>query len=337
MKRLHWLSAAIGGAFIAGLAFSGAMAAEPIVLKFSAPVPSGGGAFTGSIKPWLEDLEKASEGTIKFDIYADGKLAKAGETFNAVEGGVADVGWGLPLSYGARFQELNVVTVPGLFSDGAVASESMYKLWQDGLIHGFPDTLIVLAFYSNPPLAIMTKNALKSPSDLAGNKIQIAGKLRAQMVEALGGQPVSLAYAETYSAMQKGVVDGTYTSFQAANGNKFVELMDYYVKGPFGGGCVGIVINKAVFEKLPAKAQKAFVDAAEGGKSSRWYSNNAKNAEDAIEKGLREDPKKTVVELEGADLKAVKDAAAGITEEWAKSFEGGDKVLAKFKEYVAGR
>jgi TRAP-type C4-dicarboxylate transport system substrate-binding protein len=74
-------------------------------------------------------------------------------------------------------------------------------------------------------------------------------------VAGLGGQPLTIAFAEVYTALERGTLDAAITGTKPGADVKLFEVSKYLV-GPIGlRPHVGIAINKAVWNKLPGDLQ----------------------------------------------------------------------------------
>ena len=100
-------------------------AAEPVTLRLGYGVASRADLHTKFLKPWADKVAADSQGTLKIDVFPDGTLTTDGQTFDRVIQGVSDVGWDLPLIYGARFQSLGVLGLPFMYDDAETAGAAM--------------------------------------------------------------------------------------------------------------------------------------------------------------------------------------------------------------------
>ena len=84
-----------------------------------------------------------------------------------------------------------------------------------------------LAFWHNGMKQMSANVPLVSPTDANGLKfrVQSSDVLVAQM-EAIGGSPQKMAFAEVYGALQTGVVDGQENTWSNIYGKKFFEVQD---------------------------------------------------------------------------------------------------------------
>ncbi len=84
-----------------------------------------------------------------------------------------------------------------------------------------------LAYWHNGMKQMSANVPLVAPSDANGLKfrVQSSDVLVAQM-EAIGGSPQKMAFAEVYGALQQGVVDGQENTWSNIYGKKFFEVQD---------------------------------------------------------------------------------------------------------------
>jgi len=87
--------------------------------------------------------------------------------------------------------------------------------------------LLGLAFWHNGMKQMSANVPLVAPTDAEGLKfrVQPSDVLVAQM-EAIGGSPQKMAFAEVYGALQQGVVDGQENTWSNIFGRKFFEVQD---------------------------------------------------------------------------------------------------------------
>jgi len=92
-----------------------------------------------------------------------------------------------------------------------------------------------LEFWHNGMKQLSANVPLINPSDAEGLKfrVQPSDVLVAQ-IEAIGGSPQKMAFAEVYGALQQGVVDGQENTWSNIFGRKFFEVQDGVTKTNHG-------------------------------------------------------------------------------------------------------
>ena len=316
------------------LTIGSAAAQEPIVLKLTTGTNSASATYKELIGPWAEKVEADSEGTIKFEIYADGQLSKMGDTFTRVAAGVADVGWDLPGLYGAEFGSIGVTALPGLYTNPGLASPALHRGLEKGTISDEMDRYKIIFINASVQGTFYLKEPLKSNIDFEGRKIATSSKPRAELAALMNAVSTSISPPQQYAALQKGALDGCFSSSGAVNAWKLYELTHYYIVGPFGGGSSGMLMNKEVYEKLPPKAKKA-IDMNSGPTESKKVGTWFYDFEESFMTKILQDPQNKRVSLTEEELKALQPHFDAVAESWAKSNPGGAETLKAFKDELA--
>lgn len=114
------------------------------------------------------------------------------------------------------FKNINAVNAFQASSTGQAMKDSMQSRGIQGL-----------QFWHNGMKQMSASRPLVLPSDANGLKfrVQASDVLVAQM-EAIGGSPQKMAFAEVYGALQQGVVDGQENTWSNIYGRKFFEVQD---------------------------------------------------------------------------------------------------------------
>lgn len=89
--------------------------------------------------------------------------------------------------------------------------------------------VVVLGIYpSGFRHVINNVRAIKTPSDMEGLLLRVTGSdYKRRTFSLLGAEPVPVAWQETFTAIQQGVVDGAEASLYAFYGAKIYEITDY--------------------------------------------------------------------------------------------------------------
>jgi TRAP-type C4-dicarboxylate transport system substrate-binding protein len=107
---------------------------------------------------------------------------------------------------------------------------------------------------------IMLKKKIDK-ADLTGLKIRTS-PFYDPLVNALGGSPVRIAGGEIYSALEKGVVDGTCWPAVGALDYKWYEVAKYQVRPTFGEDINMLLVNVNSWNRLPKDIQTLVTTAA---------------------------------------------------------------------------
>jgi TRAP-type transport system periplasmic protein len=221
---------------------------------------------------FAKEFEKRTEGRYKVEVYYSGALGKAKELVDLCSSGAVDaifcaVGYTpekFILSRG--FESIYVTENPVAWGK---AIWEMYCNYQPLKDEWEKKNNIIFAFPSGMDNnTIISKKPIYNVKDLKGMKLRSYATI-GKMVRILGGEPISLAYPETYDAINRGVIEGgSGIGYLSTLASKLWEVAGYIVNpgcGVYGMTFTGI--SKNTYDKLPLQDRKIMdqlrVEAAE--------------------------------------------------------------------------
>jgi TRAP-type C4-dicarboxylate transport system substrate-binding protein len=154
----------------------------------------------------------------------------------------------------------------GVAIDGLLSTDSR-KLRETGVIDWLNAYyrkrfgVIILALISCPPNQFVLRDTLPPDGTLKGRKVRTNAAFEG-IVRGLGGSPIGLPPSDIYSAMEKGVIDGTAGPQHAAADYKFYEVGKYMTRPGYGHSTIILMANAAAFDALPEKVRKVLQDEA---------------------------------------------------------------------------
>lgn len=108
-----------------------------------------------------------------------------------------------------------------------------------------------------------------TPADMKGVKLRMPNSETWLFLgKALGANPVPIAWAELYTALQAGAVDGQDNPLPGIKEGKFYEVTKSISLTNHVVGAVWPCINEGVWQSLDSSLQKILVDAFEAGRKS---------------------------------------------------------------------
>jgi len=235
----------------------GSAIADPIKLSYAnfPPAPT---FPCVQMERWKEEVEKRTGGKVAIDTYPGGTLLGAKDMMDGVIAGQADIG-NLCMAYQpGRFIVTNATSLPLGIPNAKVGSLVLWDLYQKYQPESFKDVK-VLTMFATAPSNIMSKRAIRSLDDIKGVDLRASGGA-AQILQAWGANLVGMPMSETPEALQKGVVQGLFSSLEVMKDFKFAELCRYVtmtdqVIYPFA-----VVMNMDSWNALPEDVQKVMED-----------------------------------------------------------------------------
>ncbi|MCK9230248.1 MAG: TRAP transporter substrate-binding protein [Syntrophales bacterium] len=215
---------AVFGAVLLFLAFTGTGEARTQTLNYSVFFPPTHGQALAAAD-WAKEIEKRSEGAIRINLFPGGTLTPAGQTYDGVVQGISDLGMSCFAYTPGRFPVMEALDLPMGYPDGMTATRVANEFFRSMNPRELADVKVLLIHAHGPGL-LHTKKPVRTLNELKGLKIRSTG-LSEKVTRALGAVPVGMPQGETYEALQKGVVEGTFAPIETLKGWKQAEVIKY--------------------------------------------------------------------------------------------------------------
>jgi len=237
---------------------------KPIVLRYADHSPAKGMRWDG-LSFFKEELEKRTDGRVKFELYFADSLVSEPECVIATEKGTADA---TSVSPGKHVSELPYWEIFGALTAFPGAVEQVDLFWK--ILDEVPELTEdwnklnqkVWGFHHLPPLSLFLAKPVNSIWDVKGKTIRVYCPSHATLIEALDAFPVYLPMAECYMAMERGTIDGVLTPSESGFRFRFHEVAKgvMYCDSVWAGTTNVFSVNKDSLNKLSAADQKVFMD-----------------------------------------------------------------------------
>jgi len=229
---------------------------------------------------WKKEVETRTNGQVVVNTYPGGTLLDAKGMMDGVIAGTADIGCLCMAYQPGRFLVTNATALPVGFPNAQIASLTLWDIYNKYKPEAFAKVK-VLTMFTCAPANIYAKVPVKNLDDLEGLQLRASGGV-AQVLKALGANPVGMPQSETPEALQKGVVKGAASSLETLKDFKYAELCRYVtmLNGPVYP--FAVVMNMDKWNSLPKDVQAVFEEL--GPQQSVWtgvYMDN--HVEDSIE------------------------------------------------------
>lgn len=116
----------------------------------------------------------------------------------------------------------------------------------------------LVATYPFSGQMLFCRKPVASLADLKGLKVRTNGPSSSDLIKSLGGQPVSLAFGEVYTALERGTVDCGITGSGSGNGVKWPEVTTHLYTLPLSWSTAGYFVNLGWWNKLDAATRTLF-------------------------------------------------------------------------------
>jgi len=302
-------------------------------LKISHQFPGGtidSGDFRDRLcRKFAQDVEKKTNGALKFDIYPNSSLVKVNSQFSALRKGALDLSL-VPLSYaGGEVAETNIGLLPALVPSYDVGSKwktaEVGKLLSQILAE--KGVIIVTWIWQAGGVASRAK-PLVGPDDAKGVKVRGGSREMDMMFKDAGASVISLPSNEIYAAMQTGAMDAAMTSSTSFISFKLEEIAKHLTSGrnkAYWFMFEPLMMSKEVFDKLPKPQQDAIMSA--GADLEKFAVDSAK-ADDVAVANVYAKAGAKVSDLDDATLAKWTALARPVWKDYAAKNENCAKLLA---------
>lgn len=265
------------------------------------------------------EIEKRLPGRFVFKLYPGGQLGKEEALIDNARLGSIEM---INVASGVLNldKKLGVFDLPWLFTDRAHVKRAMVgplgKQVTDRLES--KTGVIVIGIYENGFRHVMNSaRAIKEPADLKGLKVRVAGgKFREDVFAKLGATPAKVSWAETFTAMQTGVVDGAESGIYGFYESKLYEVQKYLSLTSHVYTPSFLIASKTFFSSLTPDEQKAFREAGAAITAATY--DKAAELEDKYLADM-----KSKVKVNAVDLPAFQKATQATYDSYVKS-QGDD-------------
>jgi TRAP-type C4-dicarboxylate transport system substrate-binding protein len=212
---------------------------------------------------WADEIAKRSNGKVKIHVHSAGALTKAEQCYEGVVNSVSDIGMSCFAYTRGRFPLLEGLDLPLGYPNGMVATRvatEMVRKYQPKEV----SDVHVLYVHAHGPGILASRRPVRKLEDLASLKVRATG-LSSKIVEHLGATPIAMGQADTYEALQKGVVDATFCPIETLKGWNQGEVINCVTETSVIGYTTAmfVVMNKGAWDKLGPDLQKVFTDVSD--------------------------------------------------------------------------
>ena len=268
-------------------------------------------------------VAEKTNGDVQIKFYPDGTLGSSQAIVSGTRTGNIDIAMIGTVNLGGLAEGFLALDLPFIFKDSAHVYRSLDGKAGAELFAELDKVgLTGLAFFENGFRNITnSRKPIKVPEDVKGLKIRVPqSQTLVKTFEALGANPVPMAYGELYTAMETGAIDSQDHPTSTLYAGKFYEVQKYLSMTHHGYAAVTLVMNSRKFDKLSPEYQQIFLDCA---KEAAKFQRELNYTED---QKLLAEMQKTGLEInEDVDLDQFVEATKAVRDEFVK--EHGDTVV----------
>ena len=256
---------------VATLGFAGgkkeeAKSSGPISIKIAHHLPADHSLNKHAIK-FVELIGQKSNGKIKADIYPNGQLGGQKDLLEALRMGTMDMTYvdtGILANYDMK---IGILDLPYVFKNPehvrkAMAGEAGAML-KDSVLKASGIRMLSIV-NSGVRHTLMAKKQIKTIADMKGAKIRTPqAPVMVDTFKAFGANPTAMAFAEVYTAVQTGVIDGLEGIPEFLDQNKMYEVAKMWTETAHNTTCNALCISEKVLQKYPKDIQDVILSSVD--------------------------------------------------------------------------
>ena len=238
-----------------------ALAAESYKVAVGDPEDSEQGVAALAFKAYVE---KETKGEVQIDLFFAGALGDESEAFKNVQKGTLPFAVGGIANLVPFEKKLGLLTLPYLFENlDEVVKGTNGKPAE--LLNSYATKAgfrILCWTYTDFRYISNSKHPIKKLADIKDLKFRVPqSAVLIAAYKAFGGSPTPISWAETFTALQQGVVDGQCYGYIGFKAMKFNEAnQKYLTEVHYTYQLQPLVMSERVYKKTKPELQKIFVD-----------------------------------------------------------------------------
>ena len=221
----------------------------------------------------IRRLAKDIEADFRLEPFYGGTLFKQGTELVALQRDNLEMGNIAPQDISKQLPAWSILTSAYLFRDanhlnaffaGDLGAQ-MKKMVEDRL----KVKILGPTFFGTRQVGLKPKKKIATPADMAGIKLRMPpGDAWQLLGRSIGANPTPMAYAEVYTGLQTGAIDGQDNPLPNVQNMKFYEVMSQIVLTSHLVGFDLLTVNMKTWNAMVPAKQKSFQAAAD--KAINW-------------------------------------------------------------------
>ena len=275
------------------------------------------------LERFKELVESRSNGEYSVTIYPNNALGNDVEVAQQMQFGAVQAA-PIPTAKLSGFnKDLQLIDMPFLFPNRDVAYKFMDGEIGKEVLAGLRKSGFEAPMFWESGFKQLTCNtSVEKPQDLQGKKVRVMeSPLLISQYKALGSNPVPIAFSETYTALQQGVVECQENPLVSISQMKFYEVQKNLMMTNHGYLGTAFVFSKMWFDGQSTENQTLLTEAVlEAGKYQRERSIAR---EEVYLTAIKEAGGTEVIKLNQTQLNEFRNAMSSVYEEFSSKLSEG--------------
>jgi tripartite ATP-independent transporter DctP family solute receptor len=233
---------------------------------------------------------KDVEGDFNVEPFYNGSLYKQGTELVALQRDNLEMGNIAPQDVSKQIPSWSILTSAYLFRDAnhlnRFFASDLGTQMKTAVEEQLKVKILGPTFFGTRQVGLKPKKKINTPADMAGIKLRMpAGDAWQLLGRALGANPTPMAYAEVYTGLQTGAIDGQDNPLPNVQNMKFYEVMSQIVLTSHLVGFDLLTVNLKTWNSMAPAKQKTFQAAAD--KAIQWSASEHLKREAELADGFK--------------------------------------------------
>ena len=274
-----------------------------------------------AMEEFAQKVQERTDGRIQVKIFPNGQLGSETENMEQLMAGVIAMTKVSAPGLATYNEAYHTFGLPYLFDD----TEDFYHKMDSQAMRDFflsteEDGFVTITYYTSGARSFYTKDKpIRTPEDLKGLKIRVQDmQSQTDMMEALGGVPVTMSYGDVYTSLQTGIIDGAESNETALTTGKHGEVCKVFSFDEHAMIPDVLVMSAQIWNNISPEDQQIILEAAYESTDSHKIAWDA-----AIDEAIEESKNEMgVTFVEDVDKEAFREATASMVEEYCAKYPG---------------
>ena len=213
------------------------------------------------------EIAEAVSGSFDMQVFNGATLVSQGAEMTSIQRGNLEMGLIAPQTIAEQIPAWSIVTSAYLFSDSdhlkatfdSEVGEELNAMAAEAGIH-----VLAPVYFGTRQVNLAPEMEVMTPEDLSGVTMRMPGGDAWQFLgEAIGANPTPLAYAEVYTALQTGAIDGQDNPLPNDYNMKFYEVTSQIVLTGHWIGFDVLAISKELWDGFTPEQQETLQSAVD--------------------------------------------------------------------------
>lgn len=278
-------------------------------------------------KKFAELIHERTDGQVRVDLFPNGQLGSEQDTVSSASMGLLDLSV-LAINNITPFSPtVGVLTLPyvitspedaKILTQGDIGDQLTENTIRDAGVR------ILSWAYSGCRVLSNSRKPVATPDDLRGLTIRVPrNEIMIASYQEWGVNPLPMAWSETFTALQQGVVDGQDNPYITINAMRFYEVQDYITDICYVFSLEPLIMSESKFQSLSPEMQQIVIEA--GQEATAYSYDYLLETEESIKASLVEEHGMQIVSPANGEQEWIERA----TRAWPKFYDsiGGQERL----------